>query len=250
MATLPASVPVPESQASISPFGRLIGVLFSPKATFQDIVRKPSWILPVSLMLVFGIIAAVGINQKMNWREYIAQQIDKNPSAAQLSAEQKEQRIEAGAKIAPISAYVFGTLGPVVVVLVLALVMLGAYNVLGGANTDYKTSLGIVAHSYVPSFLSTILFMVILFIKPPGTLDLSNPIATNVAAFLPEDAPKWVDALCKNIDIFVLWVLILMAVGFAATNPKKLKGGASFRIAFGMFAAYVLLRVGIAFIFS
>jgi lipopolysaccharide export LptBFGC system permease protein LptF len=62
--------------------------------------------------------------------------------------------------------------------------------------------------------------------------------------------PKWLEALCKNIDIFVLWVLTLIAIGFAATNPRKLKGGKSFAIAFGVFAAYVVLRVGIAFAFS
>src|SRR5712691_3248497 len=42
MATTPA--PAPEPQASISPFGRIIGVLFSPKSTFEDIARKPSWV--------------------------------------------------------------------------------------------------------------------------------------------------------------------------------------------------------------
>jgi ABC-type dipeptide/oligopeptide/nickel transport system ATPase component len=44
--------------------------------------------------------------------------------------------------------------------------------------------------------------------------------------------------------------LALMAIGFAATNPKKLKGGTSVGIAFGMFAVYVGIRVGLAFAFS
>ncbi len=62
--------------------------------------------------------------------------------------------------------------------------------------------------------------------------------------------PKWLDALCKNLDVFVIWYLLLIATGFAATNPKKLKGGKSFTIAFSMMAVYVVLRVGIAFISS
>jgi hypothetical protein len=33
-------------------------------------------------------------------------------------------------------------------------------------------------------------------------------------------------------------------------NPKKLKGGTSSCIAFGMFAVYVVIRVGLAFAFS
>lgn len=248
MATTP--VPAAEPQAAISPLGRIVGVLFSPKATFQDIVRKPSWLLPVAIMAVLGLLAAASLNQRMNWREYISQQIEKNPRASQLSAEQKQQQIEAGAKFAPISSYIFGAPAPIVILLVVALVMWGSYNLLGGANTNYKTSLAIVSHAFVPSYIASLLFLVVVFLKPVGTVDLQNPVATNVAAFLPDDVPKWLDALCKNLDVFVIWVLLLIAIGFAATNPKKLKGGKSFTIALTVMVVYVVLRMGFAFILS
>ena len=248
MATTP--VPAAEPRAAISPLGRIVGVLFSPKATFQDIARKPSWLLPFVIMFVLGLVAAVSLNQRMNWREYVSQQIEKSPRASQLTPEQKQQQIEAGAKFAPISSYIFGAPVPIVILLIVALVMWGAYNLLGGANTDYKTSLAIVSHAFVPSYIGSLLFLLVLFLKPVGTVDLQNPVATNVAAFLPDDVPKWLDALCKNVDILVIWVLVLIAIGFAATNPKKLKGGKSFTIAFTVMAVYVVLRMGIAFIFS
>ena len=248
MATTP--VPAAEPRAAISPLGRIVGVLFSPKATFADIVRKPTWLLPMVIMAVLGLLASVSLNQRMNWREYVSQQIEKSPRASQLTPEQKQQQIEAGAKFAPISSYIFGAPVPIVILLIVALVMWGAYNLLGGANTDYKTSLAIVSHAFVPSYIGSLLFLLVLFLKPVGTVDLQNPVATNVAAFLPDDVPKWLDALCKNVDILVIWVLVLIAIGFAATNPKKLKGGKSFTIAFTVMAVYVVLRMGIAFIFS
>jgi len=248
MATTP--VPAAEPQAAISPLGRVVGVLFSPKATFEDIVRKPSWLLPVAIMVVLGTLTAISLNQRMNWREYVSQQIEKSPRASQLSPEQKQQQIEGGAKFAPISTYIFGAPAPVVILLIVALVMWGSYNLLGGANTNFKTSLGIVSHAFVPSYIGTILLIVVLFLKPIGTVDLQNPVATNVAAFLPDDVPKWLDALCKNVDVFVIWILLLIAIGFAATSPKKLKGGKSFTIAVTVMAVYLVLRVGIAFIFS
>ena len=248
MATAP--IPAREPQAAISPFGRIVGVLFSPKATFADIVRKPSWLLPVAIMIVLGILTAISLNQRMNWRDYVSQQIEKSPRASQLTPEQKQQQIEAGAKIAPISTYISVPLVPIVGLLVVTLVMWGAYNLLGGANTDFKTSLGIVSHAFVPSYIASLLFLVVVFLKPVGSVDLENPVATNVAAFLPEGVPKWLDVLCKNVDVFVIWYLLLIAIGFAATNPKKLKGGKSFTIAFTVMAVYVVLRMGIAFIFS
>lgn len=148
---MPAPAPVAEPQAAISSFGRIFGVLFSPKPTYEDIARKPSWLLPVALLAILGAFVAVGINQKMNWREYMSQQIEKNPRAEQLSAEQKEKQIEMGAKFAPISAYVFGIPAPVVIVVIIGLVMWGAYNVIGGANLNFKTALGIVSHAFVPA---------------------------------------------------------------------------------------------------
>ncbi len=134
--------------------GRIVGVLFSPKATFEDIVRKPSWLLPFVIMFVLALLGAISLNQRINWRDYVSQQVEKSPRAAQLSAEQKEQQIEAGAKFAPISTYIFVPIGPIVMLLVVTLVMWGSYNLLGGANTDFKTSLGIVSHAFVPSYIS------------------------------------------------------------------------------------------------
>ncbi len=248
MATTPA--PAPETQASLSPFGRVIGVLFSPKRTFEDIVRKPSWLLPVALSTVLGLLVSVAINQRINWRDFMNQQIEKSPQAAQMSSEQKQQRIEAGAKFVPISTFVFGTLGPVLVALLVALVMWGAYSLLGGISTDFSTAFGITAHAFLTGLVSSPLFILILYLKPYGTADLDNPLAANLAAILPEDSAKWLFALCKSVDIFVFWTLILLAIGFAAVNSKKLKGAKSFTIAFTVWAAYVVCRVGWALIFS
>ena len=167
-----------------------------------------------------------------------------------MSAEQKEQRIEGGAKFSAPFTYAIGLLGPIIGILVVALVMWGAYNLLGGANTNFGTSFAITAHAFLIGLLSSILFILVLYLKPYGSVDLENPVATNLAAVLPEDAAKWLVALLKSIDVFTIWILILLAIGFAATNPKKLRGSKAFTIAFSVWAVFVVCRVGWAFIFS
>jgi hypothetical protein len=67
---------------------------------------------------------------------------------------------------------------------------------------------------------------------------------------LPEDSAKWLLALTKNIDLLELWKILLLAIGFAAVNPRKLKGGKSFTIVLSVFLVYVVIRVGLAFVFS
>jgi len=243
-------IPAPEAQASLSPFSRIVGVFFSPGATFEDIVRKPSWLLPVVLTTILSIGVSFAINQRINWREFMNQQIEKSPRAAQMSAEQKQQQIEGGAKFTPAFTYGIGLLGPILGVLIIGLVMWGAYSLFGGASTNFSTAFSITSHAFLTGLISSPLFILILYLKPYGTADLDNPVAANLAALLPDDSAKWLVALGKSIDLFTFWTLILLAIGFAAVNPKKLKGAKSFTIAFGMWAAFVVCRVGWAFIFS
>jgi Yip1 domain len=243
-------IPAPEAQASVSPFGRIIGVLFSPKSTFEDIVRKPGWITPVLVTTLLSIISVIALNQRVNWREFIAQQMEKSPRAAQMSADQKQQQAEVGAKFTVAIVYAAGVVVPILFALLVGLVMMGAYNLFAGAGARFGTALSIVAHAALVAIVSTPLFLLVLFLKPPGTIDPENPMATNLAALLPEESAKWLVTLCKSLDLFTFWTLILIAIGFAAVNPKKLKGAKSFTIAFGVWAAYVVCRVGWAFIFS
>jgi len=250
MATMTAT-PAPEAPGqSISAFGRIIGVFFSPKATFEDIVRKPNWLLPVTLLTVLSIIVSIGLNQRVNWRDYISQQIEKSPRASQLSPEQKQQQIEGGAKFTAPFVYIVGALGPIIIVLLVCLVMWGAYSLLGGASTGFGTAMGITSHAFLTGLVSSPLLLLILYLKPYGTVDVDNPVSTNLAVILPDESAKWLVALCKSIDIFTFWTLILLAIGFAAVNPKKLKGAKAYTIAFTVWAAYVVVRVGWAFIFS
>lgn len=248
MATTP--IPAPEAQASLSPLSRIAGVFFSPKNTFEDIVRKPSWLAPILISTVLSLIAVAALNQRMNWRDYIIQQIEKSPQAAQMSADQKQQRAEVGAKFTVGIVYASGLLVPICFALIVGLVMMGAYNLFAGAGAGFSQALSIVAHAGLVGIVSTPLFLLVLFLKPPGTIDPENPLATNLAAFLPEESAKWLVVLCKSVDVFSIWILILIAIGFAAVNPRKLKGSKSFVIAISVWAAYVVLRVGWAFIFS
>jgi hypothetical protein len=110
----------PQAPGPINHFGRIIGVFFSPKATIEDIVRRPSWIIPMVLMTVLGIVVAFVMNQKVDWRDVASKRIEVSPRAANLSAEQKEQQIAMSAKFSPGAAYAFGALGPILAVVVAA----------------------------------------------------------------------------------------------------------------------------------
>jgi len=244
-----SGAPEPPASGPINHFARLIGVFFSPTATFQGIAAQPSWLVPVILMTVLGIVTAFVMNQKVDWRDVASKRIEESPRAANLTPEQKEQQLAMSAKVSPYVAYVFGTLGPVLAVVIVAGVLLLAYNVISGANAKFGQAMGIVSHAMIVGLIGTVFLILILFLKPPGTIDLENPVATNIGAFLPDSTPKALMALAKSIDIFSIWTLLLIAIGFAAVNPKKLQGK-SLGIALSVWAVYVACKMGFAWIFS
>src|SRR5215467_7831428 len=252
MATTPvvaSGAPEPPAPGPINHFGRLVGVFFSPKQTFQDIAARPSWVVPVLLMAVLGAGVAYVMNQKVDWRDVALKRLEESPRAANLTPEQKEQQIAIGAKISPGFAWGIGICWPFLQALVVGAVLLLAYNLIGGAGARFGTSMGIVSHAFFPWIFYSLLFILILFLKAPGTVDLDNPIATNVGSFLPESTPKALMSLGKSIDIFSIWTMFLISIGFTAVIPKKLTGKA-FAIVLAVWGVFVVCKMGLAWIFS
>ena len=75
------------------------------------------------MFVVLSLLGSVIFVQRVDWRDVISQQMEKDPRAAQLSAEQKEQRIEMGAKFAPVLGYVGGVVAPVFILFATCLLM-------------------------------------------------------------------------------------------------------------------------------
>ena len=243
--TLPAGQPQ-QPQQKISDFGRVGGVLFSPGPTFEDIARKPSWIVPVILVTIFSLGVVFFLNQKMDWPTYIRHQNEQSSRWQNLTDEQKDNAVNLGAKIAPAIAWGGGALGVVISAVIISFVYWLAFNVLAGAQLRYGQSMAIVSYAYVPAIISCILAMVVLAMKRFGDVDPQRLLATSVAAFLPTDAPKWEVTLGSSIEIFWLWTMMLMVIGYSKANPKKISGGSAFGIIFGLWAVYLLIRVGLS----
>jgi hypothetical protein len=241
MTTIPESAP--EAQSSISQLGRIAGVFFNPSGAFTDIARRPNWLLPLVLLILVSVGIGIALAQRVNWEEYIGAKLDASPSASQLSPEQRQQRIEAGAKYARLWCYGFGPIVVPITLLFFATLYLGAFNLLANAGLRFEQSAGIVAHAMMPSLVSGILAIIVLAVKDPSTIDPEHPLASSLYAFLPSDAPQWLQSVGSSIEIFFLWMLVLVSIGFAAANPRKVSRATAFCIVFGLWGAWLLGKV-------
>jgi len=249
MATTTAAVPEAPQQ-HIGAFGRVIGAIINPRPTFEDIARKPSWLVPLLLMIILGLATTAIFSQRVGWRAFMEKQLAQNSRVQQMTPDQRENLINQQVKFAPIFGYVGVAIGTPIALLVVAAIFMGIFNAASSAALDFKTSFGVAAHSWMPFVVAALLGIVILCLKPPDQIDLQNLVASNAGTFLSSDAPKWLLALCTSLDVFTFWVLGLMAFAYSAVRPKKIKFGSALTWIVGIWVVFVLVKVGFAAMFS
>jgi Yip1 domain len=242
-----ATVEAPEPTGAIA---RIIGVLFSPKATFQSIAKRPTWLAPIILLSLvsLGLVGLFG--HRVGWRGFFEKQDSNSSRFEQIPPEQQRQTLDNQVKYGPPFVYGVAAISTVIAAVIIAAVLLGVFNGLGGAKFSFKTSLGIVAHAWIPGLILGLLGALVLFAKDPATIDLQNLVASNAGAFLSSNSPKWLIAMLTSLDVFSFWYMILMGIGYSAAAPKKLSFAKAFFTIFGLWAVYVLVRVGLTAAFS
>lgn len=254
MATIAPPVPAPEPQASLSPIGRIFGVFFSPKPTFEDIVRKPSWAAPLIVLFLTGFLLNVALATHANWIEVVKEQIAKNKMAARqmdnLDDAKKDAAYERAASQTKTIRYVRGVIGWPLTLLFSSLLYFAVYRLIGGARITYGLTFAVVTFATLPMALREILGAVVSLFKDPTAIDPENYLASNPAALLPPDAPAWQIVPLAFLDIFAIWALILVAIGFTAADPKKVPFGKSLGLAIGLHVALMLFFTMVAWVLS
>lgn len=239
--------PAPENIGSV---GRIFGVLFSPKETFKSIVQRPTWLLPLVLVVLLSLVVIGIFSHRGGWLPYLQKQLANNSQFQQLTAQQQQQRLAVALKYTP--PFVYGELLVVVpiVLIVTSAVFLAVFNLVSGTQLKFKTCFAIVSHAWVPGIISGILGIVVMLLKDPATVDLQNIVVANASAFISSDAARWKIMLLSSIDIFSFWEMFLMAVGFGVAAPRKLTTAKAFVSIFVVWLIYVALKVGATAAFS
>jgi ABC-type multidrug transport system fused ATPase/permease subunit len=202
-------------------------------------------------MTVIGLGLNVFLANKVDWRTFAEEQLASSPRGQQIPADQKELAIERTAKGNQYFCYFRGLTGTFFLAAVLALVYWGAYALFAGARLTFGKSLAVVAYAMIPGAIRELLGMLILALKDPSTI--GNPynfIGTNPGAYLSLDSPKWLSALASSADIFVIWSLVLTAIGFHYMDPKKAKMSKSAGVVVSVYVFFTLVGVTIAWVFS
>jgi hypothetical protein len=243
----PAVEPAP---AGMGEFSRLTGVFFDPKTAFADIAKRPTWLVPVVLLIIFGLAVSLTISQRVGWDRVVRQGMENSSRAQQLTPEQREQNVAIGVKIASVMGYIGVVLVPVVFA-IMAGVLLGVASGIFSAGLRFKQVFSVVCYASLTGLVSAVLTIVVLFLKNPEEVNIQNALAFNPGAFMdPNTSSKFLYSLATSLDLFSFWTILLMAVGLKAAAGKKLTFASAVFAVVLPWAVYVLGKSALAGIFS
>jgi hypothetical protein len=216
--------PEPSSENAAPPMGeagRIVGVLVDPKKAFADIALRPSWLTPMLLMVVVGLVFTYIFTTRIGWDRYFHQIAETNTKMQQMEPQARETAIQMQSKFAPIGGYVFSVLGPPLMALIVGGVIVLMCK-LGGAALKFKQTFAITAWAMLPRVIAGILSIVVMFIKNPEDFNLQNPLAFNFGAFMepPPNSGKFIYSLATSIDLFTIWTILLIAVAISVAARK------------------------------
>lgn len=219
-------------------WGRPLGVLVSPRPTFESIARRPSWLPPLLILLVLFVVAQVLAMQRIDLEAVIRDQMERQNQP--IDDAQVAQFAEMQSKVGAACNVV---LFPAVMALIAA-IFWGLANAAGG-EISFMRSLAVSAHGLMPNAISSLLTIpVILGRREIDPAEAQHGLlASHLGVLAPEDAPAWVAALLARIDLFSLWSLALLVLGFVVV--ARLSKGAAIAIVLLVWLFWIGLTVGL-----
>ena len=230
-----------------SSWGRLIGVLVAPAETFRSIAERPTWLAPLLLLTLLGGVVSFVLQVRTDPEEMVRGQLEM--VKVDVPQEQVDKMIDdaesrtTGAKI---GLAVIGALVQPLIYCVLAVLFWIGFK-LFGSEMEYVPSLATTAHGYMPLALGSLINLPLMFTRETLTFeDAANGgvLVSSLKALAPEDATAVTETLLGSLDLFTVWAMILLAIGYR--EVAKVSSAVASGIVLLFWLIYVLFKVGFA----
>ena len=210
----PGAVAPPTKPASY--WEDFIDIFYAPSDVFKRRENAGFGVPMIALTLIIGVltIAMSGAFQPIMDAEFsrnMASAMRKNPN---LTPDMVEKGRAIGEVFAKIGAFVF---------LPVAMFLVGLFLWLCGKLVDAREALAaaimVAAYSFTPRVLETLVKAVQALFMDPASLNGQFRISLSPARFLdPDTASPLVIALLSRLDVFTIWVTVLLAIGLSVTG--------------------------------
>ena len=221
----------------------LLGIFMEPGRVFEDLRRKPRFILGAVIIALLMTAYGFGLYYKVGEkavRSMVAEQIEKSPQTASMPAEQKNGMIEMNMTIQKYIRYAI----PIFVFI--SFVVGGLLYFLGskafGGNGGFMHAVSVWIYSSIPpTVVAMIANFIVLALKSSDEIDLASSqrgvIQANPSFLIDGKAQPVLATIIGTLDLFMIWGWILAAIGLRITN--RISSGS----AWGIVIIFALLGI-------
>jgi hypothetical protein len=242
--------PTPEASPRMSVGAQIANIFVSPSKTFTDMKRGASWptiIVAWALISISMLALAYVVQVKIGYDTVAENRMRRMPKIQQMMERMPEEQRAKALADQPKSAQHSAYMAPVwtaVIFLIVAALQLATFNFGFGAKFDFKTCIAIVVLSGLPGIVRNLLAIVSIFagVSPEG-FNFDAPIASNLGALFDINTHPYLATFGQFIDLFMIWTLVVSAIGFAVVGGIKF--GRALIPVIGWYLLFVLAIFGL-----
>lgn len=226
-------------------FARIAGVFFSPAKTFESIRRKPGWVVPMVVLLLWTLVSGFLVTSRIDVDAVLKKQVDKAEAQGRtIPPEQLDKMRPMTAMFIKIS-FLFIACWVVGALFLVPAIYHGLTSVAGKAGSYLAV---VSAYTHV-QFVQVIKGALLLAVALPKTSvdpdSFPTLLKSNLAAYFdPESLTPALRALLTNVDVFDLWGVALCIIALPRVTRLSTQGAAA--IVLGCWALWILVSVGLA----
>jgi hypothetical protein len=216
---------------------RLVGIFVSPESTMQDIAARPSWVLPLIILMLSGSLSGFFL------KEAILQTQLEAMEKRNMTAEQIDQARPMMEKMMTYTAPLIPLVTTPIFYAIIAGLLMFVGNVILGGEAKFSQLFAITCWSGMISVLGSLINVPIMAQK------LVMESATSLSSLLPSEENKTLlYHLFSQIDLF--WIWWVAVIGFGVAAVYKFTTRKAMTTVFTLWAIYVVIAVALKSIFS
>jgi hypothetical protein len=196
---------------------RIVGIFFSPRATYAEVAARPRWFgaLAVSTVLI-----AAGfyflLSSESGQRALLDQQTQVIESFGIKLNDAAYDQMERGIERAKYTTPIVQLFAIPLVSVVFAGILLGIFNALLGGDATFKQVFAIVAHSTLIAALQN------TFSRPLDYIRETMSSPTSLSVLLPFlEEKSFLGRLTGMLDLFQFWSILSLAIGLGVLYKRR-----------------------------
>ena len=219
----------------------ILDIYFAPSRVFNALKEKPQWITPfIIILVVVAVTAAVTVSLT---REAIVARQEEMFEERGMNEEQIEQAKQFTSGPAIVISSVLSALIFTAILLLIFALITNLFIPLFGGESGFKKVFSVICFSALVAVPAAVLKLIMIAIT-------KSPFVTTSLALLVPNLAKtsFVYQLLAGFDFFILWEMILVAMGIAITNNVVKKN--AYILIFVIWIASIFVGIGLGSIFG